>query len=246
MNVRYLALECRRLIRNGRFLIFSLVMPSVLFLILSGMYGGKDATYDDGASVSAAMMVSMAAFGAMSAALSTGSRVAVERGNGWQRQLRLTPMSPASDLYTKLIVAMVVAIPSIVLVSLLGATVQGVDLTPTGWLTATVGLWLAAIPFAAIGLLIGLTIPADSLPAIMGIASMLLGLLGGMWIPAQVAPEWLAGIMKATPSYWLTQVGQSALYHDKNLLTGIVVLAAYTLVAGLICARRFLTGTQRA
>ncbi|MEV0647193.1 ABC transporter permease [Phytomonospora sp. NPDC050363] len=246
MNARYLALECRRIIRSGRFLIFSMVMPSVLFLILVGMYGGDDAAYDDGSPVAAAMMVSMGAFGAMSAALSTGARVAVERGGGWQRQLRLTPLSPAGYLYTKLVVAMLVAIPSIALVSVLGATVEGVSLSASGWIIATAGLWLGALPFAALGLLIGLSIPADSLPSVMGLSSMLLGLLGGMWIPAQIAPDWLSAIMKATPSYWFTQLGQSALYDDSHVLTAIAVLAAYTLVAGLISARRFVAGAQRA
>jgi len=246
MNAQYLLLECRRIMRSGRFLIFSMVMPAVLFVLLVGMYGGNNSTYEDGSSVAAAMMVSMGAFGAMSAALSTGARVAVERGSGWQRQLRLTPMSPASYLYTKLIVAMLVAIPSIALVSILGATVEGVTLSAGGWLMATAGLWLGAIPFAALGLLIGLSIPADSLPSVMGLSSMVLGMLGGMWIPAQIAPDWLSAIMKATPSYWFTQLGQSALYDNKNLLTAIAVLAAYTVAAGLLSARRFVTSAQRA
>ncbi|GLZ78970.1 ABC transporter [Actinorhabdospora filicis] len=246
MNPRYLALECRRIIRSGRFMIFSLVMPAVLFVLLSGLYGGKDARYEDGASVTAALMVSMSAFGAMSAALSTGARVAVERGGGWQRQLRLTPMSASTYLYTKVIVAMLVSIPSILLVSLVGAVFQGVSLSAGGWVVATAGLWLGALPFAALGLLIGLTIPADSLPAIMGVSSMLLALLGGMWIPAQVAPGWLSAIMKATPSYWFTQLGQSALYDNKHLVTAIMVLAAWTVVAGLISARRFAGSAARA
>lgn len=246
MNAQYLLLECRRIMRSGRFLVFSMVMPAVLFVLLVGMYGGNGSTYDDGSPVAAAMMVAMSAFGAMSAALSTGARVAVERGSGWQRQLRLTPMSPANYLYTKLIVAMLVAAPSIALVSVLGATVEDVRLSAGGWVMATAGLWLGAIPFAALGLLIGLSVPADSLPSIMGLASMVLGMLGGMYIPAQIAPQWLAAIMKATPSYWFTQLGQSALYDNRHLATAVTVLAAYTAAAGLLSARRFVTSARRA
>lgn len=246
MNPRYLALECRRVIRSGRFMIFSLAMPAVMVIILGGLYGGKDATYPDGTPVNAVLMVSMSAFGAMSAALSTGARVAVERGGGWQRQLRLTPMSASTYLYTKVLVAMLVSVPSIVLVSLVGAIVQGVSLGFGGWLIATLGMWLGALPFATLGLLIGLTIPADSLPAIMGVLSMALGMLGGMWIPAQIAPGWLAAIMKATPSYWFTQLGQSALYDRSHLVTAILVLAGWTVVAGLISARRFTAATAGA
>ena len=39
-------------------------------------------------------MVSMGLFGSMSAAIGSGGTIAVERGLGWNRQLRLTPLQP--------------------------------------------------------------------------------------------------------------------------------------------------------
>ena len=40
-------------------------------------------------------MVGLAAFGAMNAVLAFGARIAAEREVGWNRQLRLTPLSRA-------------------------------------------------------------------------------------------------------------------------------------------------------
>jgi ABC-2 type transport system permease protein len=92
MSFGYLLLEVRRTMRNTRFLIFSLVFPIMLFLLYVGISanGNKE--------IIGILMVNMTAFGALSAALFAGARVAVERSLGWQRQLRLTPLSgPATS-----------------------------------------------------------------------------------------------------------------------------------------------------
>ena len=43
-------------------------------------------------------MVGLTAFGTMNAVLSTGARIAGERAVGWNRQLRITPLSTARVL----------------------------------------------------------------------------------------------------------------------------------------------------
>jgi ABC-2 type transport system permease protein len=83
-----LSSEVRRMYRSPRFLIFTVGLPPVYFLIFSGIY----AQGQDSGAVVVALMVMMAAFGAISASISVGGRVATERGIGWNRQLRLTPL----------------------------------------------------------------------------------------------------------------------------------------------------------
>ncbi|HZC26512.1 MAG TPA: ABC transporter permease, partial [Actinopolymorphaceae bacterium] len=150
MTLRYLALEARRAYRNKRFLIFTVAMPLVLFLVYVKLYG--DTSKVNGVSTAAYLMVSMAAFGAMSAALSAGTRIAVERQTGWNRQLRLTPLRPASYLVAKAALAMLVALPAIILVYGAGRLIEHVDLSPAQWLGSAVGVWLALLPFAVLGL----------------------------------------------------------------------------------------------
>jgi ABC-2 type transport system permease protein len=126
MNATYLALEVKRVVRGARFMIFTVVFPVVIYLIDTTLFGSHGGTYADGLAIAPSLMVRMAAFGAMSAALFTGARVALERGSGWQRQLRLTPMSPTSYLFSKVTVSMLVALPTILLVSLVGVGVEHV------------------------------------------------------------------------------------------------------------------------
>lgn len=246
MNWRYLLLESKVIIRNGRFLIFTLIMPAGLFMVYVGLWGGPGAVYPDGTPVIASLMVSMAGYGAMGAAMSTGSLIAVEREYGWMRQLRLTPMTGLGYLLSKATLSMLVALPAILVVSLLGVTVAGVELAAAQWAGVTLGLWLAVIPFAALGVAMGQLSTADSSHAIGGAVMMILGLAGGMWIPSQVVPEWMAGIMRVTPSFWLREVGQSAVNRALDLRTCVLVLAAWTVVATLAAARGYRSQLARA
>ncbi|HEY3894640.1 MAG TPA: ABC transporter permease [Pseudonocardiaceae bacterium] len=130
MNPAYLALEVKRVVRGARFMIFTVVFPVVIYLIDTNLFGGNGETYPDGVAIAPSLMVRMAAFGAMSAALFTGARVALERSSGWQRQLRLTPMSGSSYLLSKAVVSMLVALPTILLVTLVGVIFEHVRLSP--------------------------------------------------------------------------------------------------------------------
>ncbi|HEX6684072.1 MAG TPA: ABC transporter permease [Candidatus Limnocylindrales bacterium] len=246
MNWRYLLLESKVIIRNGRFLIFTLIMPAGLFMLYVGLWGGPGAVYPDGTPVGASLMVSMAGYGAMGGAMSTGALIAVEREYGWMRQLRLTPMTGLGYLLSKATLSMLVALPAIVVVSLLGLTVGRVHLGTGQWIGVTLGLWLAVIPFAVIGVVMGQLSTADSTQAIGGAVMMILGLAGGMWIPSQVVPGWMSDIMRVTPSYWLREVGQSAVNHALDLRTCILVLAAWTVVAVVAAARSYRSQLVRA
>jgi ABC-2 type transport system permease protein len=246
MNLRYLMLEARVIARNSRFLTFTLIMPAALFVIYVGLWGEFGAAYPDGTPVAPSLMVSMSGYGAMGAAMSTGMGIAIERDYGWMRQLRLTPMSGLSYLLAKATLAMMVALPAILVVSLLGLTVGRVHLGAGQWLAVTLGLWLAVTPFAAIGVLMGQLSTADSTQALSGAAMMILGLAGGMWIPSQIVPGWAVDVMRVTPSFWLREVGQSAVNRAIDLRTAILVLAAWTAVATVIAARRYRADLARA
>src|ERR1700710_1809378 len=109
MNRHYLVGEVRRTFRNPRYLVFSLGMPLVLFLLFSSGSG------DDrigGLSVAAYIMVSMATFGAMSGVFSTAGKISLERSTGWNRQLRLTALTGRQYVLGKAITGFSVALPA--------------------------------------------------------------------------------------------------------------------------------------
>ncbi|MFI9816056.1 ABC transporter permease [Saccharothrix variisporea] len=239
MNARFLALELRRAVRNGRYLIFTVAVPALMFVLFVNLYGGQAGTFPNGVPVVTSLMMNMALFGVIAGPLSTGAGIAVERGTGWQRQLQLTPLSSTGYVLTKGVLGMVVALPAILLVSLVGVVVEGVRLEPLQWVAVLGTLWLAALPFVLVGIVVGLFATPDGMQAVTGVASMLFGLLGGIWIPADVAPDWLRTIMQVLPVYWAKELALASVASGVDVGRAVLVVGAWVLGLGLLAARRF-------
>jgi ABC-2 type transport system permease protein len=242
MNRYYLVAEIRRTFRNPRYLIFSLVMPVVLFLIFSS--GGNNDRIG-GLSVPAYIMVSMATFGAMSGVFSTAGRIALERSTGWNRQLRLTALTGREYVLGKAITGFCVAGPALLIVFLAGGLGKGVDLPALRWPTIALSVLLGLLPIAALAVLLGYIAKPDSLQAVMGGLISLLALLGGLWVPIEDFPNWVGDIAKALPTYWAAGAGREALVGSWIGWHGVLVLLVWTVVFGAIAGRAYLRDTAK-
>jgi ABC-2 type transport system permease protein len=245
MRTAYLALEARRALRNPRFLMFTVVFPVVLYIIDVAAFGKGNVPGTHGVPYTALLMVSLSAFGGFMAAMNTGARTAVERAAGWQRQLRLTPLKPTGYLVAKAAVGTLVALPPIVLVSLVGILVEHVHLSGSAWAQVVLGAWVATIPFAVLGLLVGQWATAETMQVFTSGLMIVLGFLGGILIPVQVFPNWLSSISKVLPSYWLAQVGQGALTGNTDLGRAVIWLAGWTVVFAILVVRRYQRDSAR-
>lgn len=233
MALTYTLNSARATFRNSRFIIFTVALPLVMYLLFNGLYGGKSET-NAGISVSAYLMVSMAAYGGLGAAINAGARIAIERQTGWNRQLRLSALTPRAYLISKSAVSLLVALPAILLVFLAGALVGHVHLPVATWLSAGFGVWLALIPFAMAGLVIGSVATVDSVQPLTMLVYMAMSILGGLWFPVDQLSPFLRGLAKVLPSYWVGETGRSVLGGEGVSGTGLLVLAAWTAGLGLI------------
>jgi ABC-2 type transport system permease protein len=239
MSAGYLLLEIKRAVRAGRFLIFTVAFPILMFIFLSGVYGNA------GPNSQTVLMINMTTWGAFAAALFAGARVAIERDAGWQRQLRLTPLSGRGYLSGKGVVGMCVALPAVVLLPLIGAFGEGVRLDAGQWVQVTLGVWLSVIPLVLLGLLLGQYGTADSMQAITGVLMLVLAMFGGLWVPLDVLPSFFGTIAKILPTYWMNQVGSSAIGSQEHLLTAVLVLAGWTVVLAALVVRRYRRDSAR-
>ena len=73
-------------------------------------------------------MVGLAAFGTMNAMLSAGARISGERAVGWNRQLRITPLSTRTYFRAKVLTGYAMARVTLVALYVAG-TILGVSLT---------------------------------------------------------------------------------------------------------------------
>ncbi|WP_214408826.1 ABC transporter permease [Sphaerisporangium fuscum] len=232
MKTGYLMFEIRRMLRDPKFLLFAVALPVGLFLLQADLYHGREgvpASY---------VMGSLAAFGAFKAALDTGARTAVERGMGWQRQLRLTPLTGAGYLAAKGTVALLVAFPPVVGVALAGA-LSGVHLSSGGWWAAVLGVWAGSVPFALLGLLLGQVLTPQNVQVFHGGVTLVLSFVGGLFIPVSLFPGVLATVARVLPSYWLAEVAHAAAVGGARFGQAALVLGLYTLALGAAVVVRY-------
>lgn len=244
LNLTVLTLEIRRILRNRRTIIFSLLMPSVLFLAfgLNQSYVHQKAGHGN---VSAFILISMALYGGMLATTTGGARVSLERAAGWSRQLRLTPLSPAAYIIIKLLSSLMLGLVSVAVVNIVGGA-TGRPHMPMGlWIASALAVWVGSLVFAAFGLFLGYLLPADNVMQLLGIVLMLLGFLGGLFIPLSSYPQILQDIAHFTPVYGLNQLVHAPLLGGSVHLSWVANAVAWLIIFAGGAAWRFRKDTAR-
>jgi ABC-2 type transport system permease protein len=211
-NATLLRLELRRMLRNRRTVIFSVVLPVVFFLIFGTgqKYSNQSAGHGN---VAGFIMISMALYGAMLSTTGGGAMVAVERSQGWSRQLRLTPLTAAAYVLVKVLVAMLLGALSITAVFVAGAF-TGAHLDAPVWVETAVAAWVGSLVFAAFGLFMGYLLPSENVMQILGPGLALFAFLGGLFMPLNQMGSTFQTIAKFTPMYGLNQVVHAPLTGD--------------------------------
>ena len=240
MNPRYVLLDAVRQLRNVRSVVFTFVVPVAMLLIFGSAYGSGGAV--DSATRLPWLVettVQMGGYGAMMAGLSQAFAIVNERSIGWNRQLRLTPLTGTTYLVSKVVAALLVAAVSIVLVVLVSVVVLHAHLGAGAWFAAGFGLWIGIVPFALIAILIGQYARPDFAQPLFMVTFLGLSILGGLWVPLSILPAWMGNVAQIVPSYWLNKLGQLGASGTGDLMPPVLVLAAWTLVLGALITWRY-------
>ena len=156
MSIAYLPLESGRQLRNVRGIIFTFAIPLMILLIFGSAYGSGGAIDKvTGLPWVVVTTVQMAGYGSMMAALGQAFTIVTERSLGWNRQLRITPLTGTGYLLSKVVAALAVAAACIVALIVVAVLVLGAKLSFGGWVLAALGVWTGVIPFALMAVLIG-------------------------------------------------------------------------------------------
>src|SRR5262249_7038564 len=213
-----------------RFFLFSLGSPLLLYSLIAPPNRHETDLGGSGISAPLYFMIGLAAFGAMNGVMGTGARIAAERVMGWNRQLRITPLSVRVYFRAKILSAYATAGLTIALLYASGAAL-GVRLSLPTWLEMT-GLLLAGlVPFVSLGLLLGHLVSADAIGPAIGGMTALFGFFGGVWFPIS-ANSLLHDVALALPSYWLVQASRVGVGGDGWGATAWVVVAVWATTLG--------------
>lgn len=243
-NLTLLGLEVRRLLRNRRTVVFTLVMPVVFFLIFGANQGYSDDRAGSG-NVEAFVMISMAVYGAMLGTTATGAMVSVERAQRWSRQLRLTPLLPIAYIAVKILTATVAGLASIAAVYVAGS-ITGAHMPPRVWVETALIAWVGSLVFAAFGLFMGYLLPSENVMQILGPGLALLAFLGGLFVPLDQIGEPFRTVARFTPMYGLNQLVHAPLVHDGLTWGAVLNLAVWAGIFVIGAVWRFRRDTARA
>jgi len=240
-TLAYARYELLRTFRNRRLYIFSFAFPVLLYYAIAGPNRHLHNFSHTGIAAVVYFMVGLAGFGAMNAVLGSGARISAERAVGWNRQLRLTPLSTRSYFRVKVLTAYAMALVTIALLYVAGATL-GVHLRSLDWVEMTALMLVALLPFAALGILLGHLLTPDSVGPAIGGTTAVFALLGGIWFT--ITSGVMHKLAEALPSYWLVQASRVGLGGHGWGRTGWLVVIAWTVGATVLARRAYARDTR--
>jgi ABC-2 type transport system permease protein len=211
-NLTVLGIELKRMLRNRRTIIFTLIFPAALLLVFGGQAGWQDKA--GSGNVAAYILISMALYGAALTAAAGGSMVALERALGWSRQLRLTPLNPVAYIVMKATVALAMGALAIAAVNVAGILQGKAEMPTEVWILSAVVALFCTLTFAALGVFVGFIVPGENAMQILGPGMALLAFLGGVFIPIDNYAPIVRDIAYWTPMYGVAEIARAPLTHE--------------------------------
>jgi ABC-2 type transport system permease protein len=213
--------------RTPQFLIPSVALPLLFYGVMGlGLSKGRE-------EIAHMMLANYVIFAAIAPAMfGFGAAVAAEREAKLIELKQIAPLPAGGYLAGRLAAALALVASAIGLLGVL-AYFGGVVMVPWRW-AATLGLGLAsAVPFALIGLNIGLRLGSQGATAVANLLFLGFCLFGGLWMPLSLMPGWVAKIAEVTPSYHLGQLSMmlSGMAPMADVQRHVSVLAGISLAA---------------
>lgn len=208
----FFGLELKRLFRNYSIIIFTVVFPIGMLLAvalpLKQNSIGDTPVSAGGVSAAVPVMISMAVYAALVGSTTTGVTVAYERGQGWSRQLRLTPLNPTVYIAVKVGTGAVLGAIAVVVTILFGALL-GITAPLPNLLTAAAIAWLTSLSMTSLGLAVGYAFPAQNAMRYMGPLLPVLSFMGGLFVPLYLLPDLLQTVARFTPLWGVANLAQT-------------------------------------
>ncbi|XBQ17049.1 MAG: ABC transporter permease [Oceanicaulis sp.] len=216
--------EIRKLVRAPEFILPTLVLPVVFYVMFAVLIAGsnQNAPY---------LLATFGVFAVMGPALfGFGAGVAQERERGWLKLKRAVPAPAAAYIIAKTAATVLMAAAALMLVYAAAALLAGVALDRSAWALLLGAHVLAALPFVFAGLTIGFVFGSNAAIAVANLVFLALAVLGGLWIPIMVFPEFMQEIAWFTPSFHLAEIALAAsgAPGDRPVGLHLAVVAAMT------------------
>jgi len=222
LSATLFGLELRRLFRNRRTVIFTLILPAGLFLAFGS--GGEWNDEMGHGNVAAYIMTSMALYGAALSAAVVGANVGLERALGWSRQLRSTPLNPVAYIAMKSAVALVSGVLAVAVVNAAGLVQGRPEMSVGIWVGCALLTVVCTTVFAALGVFVGYLVPGENAMQILGPGLALCSFLGNVFIPMDEGTT-IYRIAEWTPMFGVAEISRWPLTGDLSVVAVVNAVA---------------------
>ena len=90
--------------------------------------------------------------------------------------------------------------------------------------------------FRSIGLVLGMVLKGGAAMAGGVVTMMAMAILGGLWMPLEMFPDWMQTLGRFIPTYWISRLGEWTMYGGDLPATGLLVIGVWTLVLATVTA----------
>ncbi|HYW53396.1 MAG TPA: ABC transporter permease [Dongiaceae bacterium] len=221
LDTRITTLE---LLRLPAYVIPTLVLPAMVY----AFFGLGYASTPEYARLTVG---SYAAFAVIGVALfQFGVGIASDRVSPWESYMRTLPIPGSARFLARLASAIVFAGAAASLVCLLGATAGHVAIPALGWVELAATLLGGGIVFGLVGIAIGYWTSAKAAVPIANLVYLPLAYAGGLWIPPQMLPSFVATISPFTPTRQYGELVWAAVTGQALPASALEILALYAVL----------------
>jgi ABC-2 type transport system permease protein len=198
-------MELRKMARLKRYSLSVVGFP-LMFYIFCGVVMAPSMSHG-AIPVSQYLLATYGAFSVMGATLfAFGAGMAAERGLGWLEVKRASPMPAGAYLAAKMAVSLTFGAMVVTALFAIAAMFGGVRMPAGSWLLLWTALVAGAVPFGAIGMVIGSFAGPNSAPGTVNMIYLPMAFLGGLWFPIDIMPKAIRQIAPLLPSYHFGQI----------------------------------------
>jgi ABC-2 type transport system permease protein len=202
--------------RVPEFLIGIAVIPTILF----SMFGlpNSASVLPDGTRIVTLMMASFSAYGILSLCIFTfGVDIAQERGRGWMKLMRATPLPSWVYFVGKIVMAILFAVITLLLLFAVAIFLGNVRLGFTQWLSTFVALLLGGLAFCTLGFALAYWVKPRAASAIANLVFLPLSFLSGFFFPLNQLPEFLQDLAPYLPTFHYGQLVWQSVGHPNDI-----------------------------
>jgi ABC-2 type transport system permease protein len=230
--------EFMKLLRVPTFSLFSIVLPAMFYAFIG--LGQASEPLFPGAHVTFGQyfLASMALYGVANVmVLGFGISLANERGQKQDLLMKATPLPAPVFFIAKAVSALVIALMSILALSIFAAIAAGVSLTATQWGTLLGRAMLCSVPFIGLGFALGYLVGPNSAPAVTNLVYLPTAFASGLFFPLRLLPHFLQDLAPYLPLYRAAQLvwdSVGAPTEGGSLQTDWLYMAGYGVVFFLL------------